>query len=244
MKPVADIWFGVARQDHSILRFREIHIDPYAVGDIWLVQGRDRDLVVDTGSGIRPPAPVIEAVCRKPAIAVALLAYYDHAGGWHSFGERACHEREAPRLADPSRENAELGDYLTEERLWALPEPGFSLERHRMVGSQPTMTLRDGEVLDLGNRKLEVLHVPGRTPGSMALWEAATGSLFTSDVLYDGPLYPAWPPEDVPSHVASLRRLRALPVTRVYPGHYGPFDGDRMRSLIDEQLADLTQRSP
>jgi glyoxylase-like metal-dependent hydrolase (beta-lactamase superfamily II) len=60
-------------------------------------------------------------------------------------------------------------------------------------------------------------------------------------MLYDGAHGPAWPPEEPDAYAASLKRLRTLPVSRVYPGHYGPFGEARMRELIDEQLAALAQ---
>ena len=242
-KPVAEFWYGIQPQDHEIIRFREIHVDPYAVGDIWLVRGSQRDLAVDTGSGIVPPAPVIEAVSGKSVCAVALNCYYDHAGGWHGFAERACHSLDAPALMDPGQESALVSVYLTEARLWALPRPGYSAADYRMVGAEPTRRLEDGDVIDLGNRSLEVLHMPGRSPGGMALWEARTGSLFTSDMLYDGDHGLAWPPGDPQAYIASLRRMRDLPVAYVYPGHYGRFDGARMTALIDEQVAQLSGTS-
>ncbi len=97
-KPVADIWYSIEACENEILMLRESHIDPYAVGDIWLVRGRDRDLVIDTGSGMVAPAPLVEAIAAKPVTAVALNDSYDHAGGWHSFSERACHRLDAPAL--------------------------------------------------------------------------------------------------------------------------------------------------
>ena len=51
-KPVADLWFSIEVHENDILMLRESHIDPLAVGDIWIVRGRDRDLVIDTGSGM------------------------------------------------------------------------------------------------------------------------------------------------------------------------------------------------
>lgn len=243
LKPVAEFWYGIQPQDHEIIRFREIHVDPYAVGDIWLVRGSQRDLVVDTGSGIVPSAPVVEAVSGKSVCAVALNCYYDHAGGWHGFAERACHSLDAPALMDPRQESALVSDYLTEATLWALPRPGYAAADYRMVGAEPTRRLEDGDVIDLGNRSLEVLHMPGRSPGGIALWEARTGSLFTSDMLYDGDHGLAWPPDDPQAYIASLRRMRELPVAYVYPGHYGRFDGARMTALIDEQVAQLSGTS-
>ena len=238
-KPVAELWYAVEPQDGNIIRFREIYIDPYVAGDIWLVRGSERDLAVDTGTGIVPPVPVIEVLSTKPIIAVALNCYFDHAGGWHSFAERACHPLDAATLGDPSEENSLVFDYLTDEALSALPRPGYSTADYRMRGAAPTRLLEDGDVIDLGDRVLEVLHIPGRSPGGIALWEAKTGSLFTSDMLYDGPHGLAWPPDDPTAYAASLRRLCDLPVSYVHGGHYGRFDGARMTALIDEQLADL-----
>ena len=211
-KPVVEFWYAIQPQGDDIIRFGEIHADPYAVGDIWLVRGSERDLVVDTGSGIVPPAPIVEAVSGKPVLAVALNCYYDHAGGWHSFAERACHLLDGPALIDPIEENSLVSKYLTDEALSALPRAGYSTADYRMVGAEPTRLLEDGDVIDLGDRMLEVLHMPGRSPGGIALWEAETGSLFTSDMLYDGEHGLAWPPDDPQSYIASLRRMRDLPV--------------------------------
>ena len=240
-KPVAEFWYDIQPQGDEIIRFKEIHVDPYAVGDIWLVCGSQRDLAVDTGSGIVPPAPIVEAVSGKPVCAVALNRYYDHAGGWHSFAERACHSLEAPALIDPREESSLVSDYLTEAMLWALPRPGYSPADYRMVGAEPTRLLEDGDVIDLGNRSVEVVHVPGRSAGGIALWEARTGSLFTSDMLYDGDHGLAWPPDDPQAYITSLRRMGELPVATVYPGHYGRFDGARMKALIHQQIAQLSR---
>ena len=58
-------------------------------------------------------------------------------------------------------------------------------------------------------------------------------------MLYDGEHGLAWPPGDPETYCSSLRRLAQLPVTCVYPGHYGTMTRDRMLTVIDEQLADL-----
>jgi glyoxylase-like metal-dependent hydrolase (beta-lactamase superfamily II) len=242
-KPVADFWYAIQPQGNGIIRFNEIHLDPYVVGDIWLLRGSERDLVVDTGSGIVSPAPIIAAVSQKPTLAVALNCYYDHAGGWHCFAERACHPLDAAALREPASENAHFSVYLTDDSLAALPSAGYSTASYRMTGAEPTLLLNDGDFIDLGDRSLEVLHVPGRSSGGIALWEAATGSLFTSDMLYDGDHGPAWPPDDPQSYIASLRRMRDLPVSQVYPGHYGRFDDARMMSVIGEQVAKLADAS-
>ena len=239
MKPVADLWFSIEAHENDILLLRESHIDPYAVGDIWIVRGRDRDLVIDTGSGMVTPAPLVEAICGKPVTAVALNHSYDHAGGWHSFSDRACHPEDASELATFTVETASVGAYLNDNTLWALPADGYQLEDYSLTAAKPTRLVDDGDVFDLGDRYLKVMHVPGRSSGGLAIWEEASGSLFTSDMLYDGDHGLAWPPNDPKTYCASLRRFRELPVSCVYPGHYGVLNRNRMLEVIDEQLADL-----
>jgi glyoxylase-like metal-dependent hydrolase (beta-lactamase superfamily II) len=164
-KPVAEIWYAIDAHDNDVIRFREDHIDSFAVGDIWLVRGRDRDLVVDTGSGIISPAPLVEAVAGKPVTAVALNCYFDHAGGWHSFLDRACHPHDAPDLENPNVEDASVSNYLNDTTMWSLPWEGYEVESFAMTPAKPTRLVEDGDTFDLGNRTLEVLHVPGRSFG-------------------------------------------------------------------------------
>jgi len=240
-KPIADLWYALRPAANDIVWLREVHVDPYAVGDIWLVRGSRTDIVIDTGSGIVPLGPVIDAISGKPVLAVALNHFYDHAGGWWSFNDRACHPLDAAALRDPSEETLLVSDYLTDASLNALPRDGYSTKDYRMVGAAPTRLVQDGDRIDLGDRSLEVLHVPGRGAGGIALWEADTGSLFTSDMLYDGRHGLAWPPNDPALYIKSLRRFKALPVTVVHGGHYGWFNRARMLELIDEQLADLAR---
>lgn len=67
------------------------------------------------------------------------------------------------------------------------------------------------------------------------MWDVERGLLFTGDMLYDGPM----DFEDAAAAGSSLRKLRELPVRRVFGGHDPSFDGDRMRVLIDSTLASL-----
>ena len=233
-KPIAETWYGIDPCPGGVLRLREAHVDPYMSGDIWLVRGAERDLVVDSGIGILPLGPVIAGLSDKPILAIALCSYYDHAGGMYSFENRLCHALDADAIAEGTDPiTADVGD----DMLLALPYAGYSILSHRMMPAPPTRILGEGDRIDLGDRAFEVLHIPGRTPGSIALWEAATGFLFTGETLFFDPLDRDFPPADAALYGRSLRRLTALPVTTVFGGHYGSFAGDRMTALIAAQLA-------
>ena len=100
-----------------------------------------------------------------------------------------------------------------------------------------TRLVEDGDVLDFSDRYFEVIHTPGHSPGSSALWEAASGVLFSGDTVYDGPLVSdAWH-SSLGDHVFSMERLLALPVRTVHGGHFPSFGRARLpefnRGVLD-----------
>jgi glyoxylase-like metal-dependent hydrolase (beta-lactamase superfamily II) len=82
----------------------------------------------------------------------------------------------------------------------------------------------------------EILHLPGHSPGSMGLWEASSGTLFSGDAIYDGPLLDELPGSDIETYVRTMRRLAKLPARIVHAGHDPSFDGARLRELAQEYL--------
>ena len=233
--PVAESWYAIDSCPDNIFRISEKHIDPYWSGNIWLVVGSSKALIVDTGTGIVPPNTVASSITDKPVIAVALCCYYDHSGGLYSFGERACHHLEADAVADNS--NDKLASYFVKNAsLSALPYKGFSLEDYKAKSAKPTKIFREGDIIDLGDRRLEVLHIPGRTPGSIALWEEESGYLFGGESLFIDPDKNHFPPQDVNCYEDSLRRLGELPVVSIFGGHFERFSPEELNQLIKLEI--------
>jgi glyoxylase-like metal-dependent hydrolase (beta-lactamase superfamily II) len=99
-----------------------------------------------------------------------------------------------------------------------------------------TRELEGGDTIDLGNRHFEVLHLPGQSPGSIGLWEAKTGTLFSGDAVYDGPLLDALPRSDRAAYARTMERLLSLPVNVVHAGHDPSFGRERLRELVRAYL--------
>ena len=242
--PVAGRWYESRALDHGITLIDERHISADARSNIYLVRGRDRDLLVDSGTGLGPLAETVAQLTPRPVIAVATLGYYDHAGGLHHFEERAIHRRDAERVAAPTPRRTVSDKYVTDAVFTALPYAGFRAADYAMPPSAPTRLLEDGEVIDLGDHRFQVLHLPGVTDGSIGLFEAARGILFTGDALtneenlYDGEPANYTGDADNAAFRRSLARIRALSVSTVYPGHYAPFTGARLRQIVDRYLND------
>jgi glyoxylase-like metal-dependent hydrolase (beta-lactamase superfamily II) len=246
--PVAERWFRSQRVTEDVLLLVEDHLDPFFESNVWHVRGSERDLVVDTGNGIGDLRAELEPfLADRPIVAVATHDHFDHIGGLRAFDERWCHVADADGIREPDGLALMRTDFrpgLEDEIRWygydppervitAVPGKDFDVSGWRTPGTEPTRLLSDGDVVDLGDRVFEVLHVPGHTAGSIALWDPAGGLLFTGDIAaLDDPLHA----EDEEAFVASLRRLRALPVELVCAGHSRPFDGEELRFLIDEQL--------
>jgi glyoxylase-like metal-dependent hydrolase (beta-lactamase superfamily II) len=82
-----------------------------------------------------------------------------------------------------------------------------------------------------------VIHTPGHSPGGIALWEAATATLLSGDILYDGPLITDAYHADATDYETSLRRLAKIPAAIVHGGHFPSFGRTRLLPLIEEYLA-------
>ena len=232
----ADSWYQTQRLANDVTLIFEPHMKPFYRCNIWHVRGRDRDLLVDSGMGVVSLSRHVALVTERPPIAVATHTHWDHIGSHHEFAERAVHPLEAPVLAAPTRQNSYAGNSVTAakeaEIFERLPPAPYRAESYEIEPAPPTRLLDDGNIVDLGDRHFQVLHLPGHSPGSIALWEATTGILFSGDVVYDGELLD----DVIEDYIASMQRLCELPVRIVHGGHFPSFGGERYRELIDAYL--------
>ena len=76
--------------------------------------------------------------------------------------------------------------------------------------------------------------------GVFGLWEAKTGTLFSGDAVYDGPLLDALPHSDRAAYARTMERLLSLPVNVVHAGHDPSFGRERLRELVRAWLDQTT----
>lgn len=121
--------------------------------------------------------------------------------------------------------------------VWAHPETASQLAGQVRVDQ----LLDEGTVLQVGKRTLQVLHTPGHAPGHLALWEPHLRFLFAADLV--SPLSSLIiDPEDgdLQQYLASLQRVRALPMRLLLPAHGPPTT--RGETLLEETLRHRQER--
>lgn len=249
---IAHRWFERWRVDENITLLWEPYVHRLLQCNIWHVRGRDRDLMIDTGIGVMSLREAARDLLKKPVLAVATHTHGDHTGGIHEFDERVVHKAEAESMTTAgfgmfltrSQMADSRVDYLnrvgyvidTEELVSAYPHEGFDPRDHLLHPAPPTRIVEEGDVIDIGDRAFEVLHLPGHTPGGLALWEAKTGTLFSGDTIYDGPLLYESRGAVLEDYRRTMLRLREMPVTVVHGGHDPSFGRERLLEIIDEYL--------
>jgi glyoxylase-like metal-dependent hydrolase (beta-lactamase superfamily II) len=250
--PIAEQWFRRQTCANAVTLLSEPYVDAFARCNIWHVRGRDRDLLIDTGLGVSSLREAAADLLGRPVTVVLTHSHFDHIGGAYEFAERIAHAEEVEELAAPrgfrGLSARALGEDLVvtlraagydvpEEFLTAVPSAGFDADAYAVASAPLTGTVRDGDIVDLGDRAFEVLHLPGHSPGSIGLWERDTRTLFSGDAIYDGPLLSDLPGSSVPDYIGSLRRLLSLDVGTVHAGHDPSFGKERLRAIAESYLA-------
>ena len=82
--------------------------------------------------------------------------------------------------------------------------------------------VQDGEELDLGGRKLRIIHLPGHTPGSIAVLDVSRRVLISGDPIQEhGRIFMFGSQRNMEDYIASLTRLEAETgqFDEVWPSH-------------------------
>ena len=146
----------------------------------FLIIGGESALLVDSGVSGDGALDVARSLTSLPVGLVNTHADRDHIAGNTAFGHFMMHPAEA---ANYYNINGGKGDFTP---------------------------LADGQVLELGGRRIEVVLIPGHTPGSIALLDEDRRMLFPGDSVQDGDIYMFGPMREMHAYIHSLEKLEAM----------------------------------
>lgn len=230
-------WFSRVRLAEGLDMLTEPYVNAYMRANIHHLRGRDRDLVVDTGMGLADLTAALDLTPGKPVLAVATHIHLDHVGSLHAFSERG-----GPAVS--AEGFATMPDGLTYADMFRTmddpverpPAPGWRAADYRLEPAPLTLVLGEGDVVDLGDRRFTVLHLPGHSPDSIAFLDEADGLFFSGDAIYDDQLLDDLPDSDRDAYRRTMTRLLDLPIRIGFGGHGPSFDQARMYRIALDYL--------
>lgn len=209
----------------------------------YVVVGSERAAIIDASHGIGDLRSAVAAVTSISCDLLLTHYHFDHIGCAHQFESVAVSELEASLLqSEPTEEMRALTARVQARCIRSVPR-GFSFRDYSIPPVSPSRLLRDGDTVDLGARRLTVIHTPGHSPGSVCFLDEAAGLLFAGDTVNRGLITLSLELCDVDAYRSSLQRLADLgqTVRSVLPAHYAtPVMADTATDLlvgVDEVLA-------
>jgi glyoxylase-like metal-dependent hydrolase (beta-lactamase superfamily II) len=217
-------WFEVYRIEPDVYAFYEPGQFEEALS--YLVLGEDMAALVDTGCGIGNIKALAEEFTDLPVTVVNTHCHNDHVAQNYMFDDIAMFDAPNARLAARrgcTRE--EMVHLIAEGMVWKPLPKGFDPKNYHVPPFKVTRWLREGDVVDLGWRRLEVFHTPGHSPDSICLLDRGARLLWTGDIFYTGAIYTYLPGGDIDTFIKSYGKMIDLSphYDRLMPSHNEPW---------------------
>lgn len=157
----------------------------------FLLIGKTRAILIDSGMQTRDADRLAKEYTDLPLELINTHADMDHIGSNGNFAEFYMHPSECVNYF----QNPERKGFI--KPVW------------------------DGDIIDLGDRPLEIISLPGHTPGSVAILDINNRALFSGDPIQDGRIFMFGPYRDMHAYIISLRRLETMKdkFDLIYPSH-------------------------
>ena len=239
MKSVQQPWFHTHRVEDDLYCITEPYYTWENRANLWLVKGRDSDLLIDTGLGVSSLKLYLSELLDKPLKVVASHIHFDHSGGCHEFDQVFIHQNEHQALRSGEQQlilSAPEFGFVPDSDFDSIPYQGFSASDYEVKACPHARPIQHGDIIDLGNKAFEVMHLPGHSSGSIGLYNAKTQTLFSGDAVYDGELLDSLEDSVVVDYISSMEKLLQLEADEVRPGHYHSFDRRRLKELVTQYI--------
>lgn len=195
--------------DNSVYKVTQIDAGSWVIDDngarMFLFTGENNALLVDSGYGSGDLKKTLSELTDLPIMLVNTHSDHDHIGCNSQFDRAFMHP-------------AEFNAY------------------HQSVGAEfAASPLWEGDIIDLGARKFEVILLPGHTPGSIGLLDAGNRILIGGDTVFDDKIVMKGALRDFDAYICSLEKLYEMRgrFDTIYTPHGGfPVDSSILEGLV------------
>jgi hydroxyacylglutathione hydrolase len=210
-------------------------INEFGMDSIYFVVGEKRALAIDTGSGFCDLKGIFKRLTDLPYDVVITHGHPDHAGGMGQFDVVYLHEKDVEMAGRITYEQeVQYGEIMRKMGIGYKNVWGYTSADVRKWDKRPEIKpLSDGQIFDLGGRKVTTYFTPGHSPGECVFLDDKSRILFSGDAANGnvGTIIP------VSTAVRALIRLQKLrsEYDRMYTGHIsyaGTVDAVSQRSQV------------
>ncbi|MCD7862031.1 MAG: MBL fold metallo-hydrolase [Lachnospiraceae bacterium] len=235
-------------------------INEFGMANFYVLVGKERGLVIDCGCGSVDSKAIIEHLCTKPYDVVITHGHGDHCGAMCQFEKVWMFPADFDKVHNNFRVNQQLwenpniwrsmpaefpdGERVEYEGVRGGSKDFYDFSNLTFMGIDedhlPELcALEDGQVFDLGERKVTVLNIPGHTEGSAVFIDPKSRIAFTGDsVNEDFNLDGNTPARNV-EILSKLLDYRDY-FDRMYPGHtaigYNTANFSKSPALLEDAI--------
>lgn len=179
----------------KLYRIIQINEDTWRIEEsgvrFFLLTGADRALLIDSGMEVRNAREIARSLTNLPLSLLNTHADPDHIGSNGEF-----------------------------EEFYMSPAEAFCYYK-LSKGSGKLIPVWEGEVLELGGRPLEIINIPGHTPGSIGVLDRNRRVLYSGDPVQDGNIFMFGIHREIHAYMESLKRLETMKdkFDVLYPSH-------------------------
>lgn len=190
----------------------------------YLITGSEYALLFDTGIGVGDISAIVGQLTDSPVSVLNSHTHYDHVGGNYLFEK--IYGADTAYTADhmKGRTNAEVREFIGPGWTWRPLPDGTTVENYSSAAFSITDYVTDGYEIDLGDRVLEVIAVPGHTPDALVLLDRENRLMFMGDTFYPASLYAHMGDADFFEYAKSAEKLAGFrnDVDYLLPAHNVP----------------------
>jgi len=233
-------WYDIRSLDERSYLIWEI--DRYAA---YLLEGDSEALLVDTGCGVGDLRGLVEELTDLPVRLFLTHSHWDHIGNAAQFDDVMAHPRECASdgsvaidgVADDFVHRPEQALSTWREEEVTLPDR-FEPAEYHIDPIEDVQAAYAGDILELGGRRLELLALPGHSPGQLGLLDREQGTLYGADIIgADRQLLAHFSNADPTMYLSSVRLLcdlyKAEAFDTLATGHSPPLSGTSLDVLED-----------
>lgn len=211
-----DNWFTIEKIDDITFAISEYkHWEEFYS---YLLLGSKKALLIDTGLGISNIKKVVDEITNLPILVATTHVHWDHIGGHKYFDNIAVHSLEKEWLSNFPIPLSVVKNNILKEPC-EFPK-SFDIDQYEIYEGNPTLILNDNDIIDIGNRKIKVIHTPGHSPGHICFYDMENKYLFCGDLVYEGKLDAYYPTTNPLDFKNSIDKIRKITINKILPAHH------------------------